>query len=376
MSNSVAGIIFSNLNDNTLSRLTEERTVAAIPFACRYRLVDFCISNMINAGVSNVNIVANYNYRSLIEHIGSGKDYDLARRIGGINIISPLERTVSKSTAIFSTHMEALKSMVDYISEFREEYVVLMDSDTVLNIDLKEVIRFHEDSGAKITFVSKLIDPTYTSRTPRMMISKQNDRIIDISMSTVYNQSNPELALNIFVIRTEDLKRMISIAMAHEINSLTSMLLTSYKREAYSVYSYRGFVASVSSFLDYYRYSIELATKEESRRSLLGNKNLPIFTRIHNSSPTSYTESARIESSIIADDCVIEGTVIDSVIFRGVHVSKGAVIKNSILFHGTTVDINANLDCIVADKNVTVSKGTRLTGTSNMPFYIEKQRRV
>ena len=115
MAINAAGIIFSSLNDNTLSRLTSDRTVAAIPFACRYRLVDFCLSNMVNANISNITVVANYNYRSLMEHIGSGKDWDLARRSGGIHIISPYQTAHSSSAKMFSTHMEALISMKEYI---------------------------------------------------------------------------------------------------------------------------------------------------------------------------------------------------------------------------------------------------------------------
>ena len=150
MAISAVGIIFSNLNNNTLSRLTRERTVAAIPFACRYRLIDFCLSNLVNANISRIHVVANYNYRSMVEHIGSGKDWDLARRKDGIKVVSPFQTATSSSAKLFATHMEALKSMKQYINEFKEEYVVLMDSDFVLNIDIADVIRAHEKTDANI----------------------------------------------------------------------------------------------------------------------------------------------------------------------------------------------------------------------------------
>ncbi len=376
MATSAAGIIFSSLNTNTLSRLTSERTVAAIPFACRYRLIDFCLSNMVNADISNINIVANYNYRSLVEHIGSGKDWDLARRSGGINIISPFQTAHSSDTKIFSTRMEALKNMKEYIDEFKEEHVVLVDSDTVLNIDLNEVIRVHEKSGASITFVTKHIDSEYTSKAPRMMVSSVAGKITDISMNSSYNSRNPELALNIFVMKTTYLRKMIEDATAYSVNSLTSMLIKNYKKENYKNYCYNGYVASVSSFLDYYKYSIALAKDEKARESLLGKKEFPIFTRVHNSYPTSHTETARVENSLLADECVIEGTVINSVIFRGVYVAKGAVVKDSVLFHGTYLGKNTELNCIVTDKNVHISDGVKLSGNENMPFYVQKDRKV
>ena len=158
MANNVAGIIFSSLNQNTLSRLTADRAVAAIPFACRYRLVDFALSNFVNANISNIYLIANYNYRSLAEHIGSGKDWDLARRSGGIILISPFQSARDASAKLYKSRLEALKSMMDYINELKEEFVVLMDADTVLNIDLRAVIAAHEETKADVTFVTRIPD--------------------------------------------------------------------------------------------------------------------------------------------------------------------------------------------------------------------------
>ena len=376
MAISAAGIIFSSLNDNTLSRLTGDRTVAAIPFACRYRLVDFCLSNMVNANISNIHIVANYNYRSLSEHIGSGKDWDLARREGGINIISPYQTAHSSHAKMFSTHMEALISMKEYIDEFKEDYVVLMDSDHVVNIDVEDVIKTHERTGAKITLVTCPIGKDYSSKHPRIMISSVAGKVTDLTLSAVYNERNPELCLNMFVMTTDYLRRLIEEAQGYNLNSLTSLILKNYKSENYRSYCYKGYVASVSSFLDYYKHSIELAKNSEARESLLEKKNAPIYTRVHNSSPVVYKSTAKVEGSMIADECVIEGTVINSVLFRGVHVAKGAVVRDSVLFSGTHVGRNASLNCIVTDKDVYVSDNVSLSGNENMPFYVQKGRKV
>ena len=376
MAITTAGIIFSNLNNTTLSRLTSDRTVAAIPFACRYRLVDFCLSNLVNADISNVNIVVNYNHRSLLEHIGSGKDWDLARRSGGITLISPYQTAYSSSVQFFSTHMEALKNMKEYINEFKEDYVVLMDSDHVCNIDLSDVIKTHVESGANITFVTKPTTPDYATRTAKMMFSTNNGKITDIAMSTNYIESNPEVSLSILVMSTAHLRGIIEEADAHNQNSLTSVLLNSYKHLNYRTYCYDGFAASVSSFLDYYSFSMELAKNEEARASLLWKKGSPIYTKVNNSYPTVHRSGADVKNSLIADECVIEGTVENSVIFRGVHVGKGAVVRNSILFHGTYVEDGASLNCIVTDKNVFISENVTLSGNDNMPFYVQKGRKV
>lgn len=376
MAISAAGIIFSSLNNNTLSRLTSDRTVAAIPFACRYRLVDFCLSNMVNANISNINIVANYNYRSLIEHIGSGKDWDLARRQNGVHVISPFQSAVNAEAKMFSTHMEALKSMKDYISEFKEEFVVMMDSDNVLNIDIADVIRTHEKTGANITIVTHTVGKDYSSKHPRMMLSSVAGKITDIAMCTDYKERHTELSLGIFVMKTVYLRRLIEEAVAYNLNSLTMIMLKNYKSSNYRTYNYSGYVASVSSFLDYYRCSMEIAKDEKARESLLWQKESPVFTRVHNSSPTKYTTTAKVENSMLADDCVIEGTVINSILFRGVKVEKGAVVKNSVLFRGTRVEKNATLNCIVTDKDVQITEGVTLSGNDNMPFYIQKARKI
>ena len=376
MAITAAGIIFSSLNDNTLSRLTNDRTVAAIPFACRYRLVDFALSNLVNASISNISIVANYNYRSLLEHVGSGKDWDLARRAGGVNFVSPFQTSYTASSKMFTTRLEALINMKEYINEFKEEYVVLMDSSSVLNIDIADVLRAHERSGAEITMVTKTIEPGYTSKRPRMMIASSECRITDITLCDTYTESTPELSLGIIILSTAHLRVIIEEASAHNLNSLSSILLSTYKTKNYHVYNYDGYAATVSSFLDYYKNSIELAKNESARASLLWKKEAPIFTRVHSSAPVIYKESAQVEGSMIADDCVIEGTVINSVLFRGVHVARGAVVKDSVLFSGTRVGKGSSLNCIVTDKDVLISDGVVLSGNENMPFYVQKRRRV
>ena len=376
MAISAAGIIFSSLNSNTLSRLTGDRTVAAIPFGCRYRLVDFCLSNLVNANISNINIVANYNYRSLLEHIGSGKDWDLARRERSINIISPFQTATSSDVKIFTTHMEALKSMKEYIDEFKEDYVILMDSDNVLNIDLQDLLRQHTSSHADITVVTKEISKDNAYKHPRMMISSVGGKISNIAMSSMYDERYPELSLNIFVMSTVYLRKIIEECEAYNRNSLTAFLLRSYKASDYRAYRYENYVASVSSFLDYYRCSMELAKSREARESLLMKRDFPILTRVHNSAPVVYKSSAKVKNSMIADECVIEGTVINSILFRGVKVEKGAVIKNSVLFRGTFVESGAELDCIVTDADVHITEGVKLSGNSNMPFYIQKGRKI
>ncbi len=376
--NSVAGIIFSNLNDNTLSRLTADRTVAAIPFACRYRLVDFALSNMVNANISNISIVTNYNYRSLMNHIGSGKDWDLARRSGGINVISPYQSVKETQIKLYGGHLEALKSMSDFINSLKEENVVLADCDTVCNIDLKTIIEEHEEADANITLVTTNVRDTWSSKTPRLLVkSDDNGKVIDLVMGDKYDIGNPEVSLNLYIVKTEYLRQLLLESMARNYKGFTrDIMLREYPKGKYRSHCINESAAFVSSFLDYYTYSIELTTNEQSRNHLLNVKERPIFTKVHNSNPVIYKDGASVKNSLIADGCVIEGTVENSILFRNVKVGKGSVIKNSIIFNGGIIGNNVTLNCVVADKSVVVCDNRTLSGYFSMPFFIEKDKRV
>lgn len=376
--NSTAGIVFSNLNDNTLSRLTEDRTVAAIPFACRYRLVDFGLSNMVNANISNISIVTNYNYRSLTNHIGSGKDWDLARRSGGINIVSPFQYISGSGAKMYSGHLDALKNMTDLISSLKEENVVLADCDTIFNIDLKDVIERHEETDADLTIITSKCKDTWTSQTSRLLVKTDyNGRVIDLLMGDRYNERNPEVSLNVYIMRTAYLRRILQESMARNYSGLTrDVMLREYRSAKYYSYCYDGYNAFVSSFRDYYNYSIELTVNETARNSLFGVRERPIYTNVHNSNPAVYRDGASVRDSLIADGCIIEGTVENSILFRNVRVAKGAVIKNSIIFNGGIIGENANINCVVADKDVVICDNRILSGHFTMPFFIEKHKRV
>ncbi len=376
MKTSAAAIVFSNLNNSTLSELTSDRTVAAIPFACRYRLVDIALSNLVNANISKIHLVANYNYRSLMEHIGSGKDWDLARRTGGIRLISPYQTATTPNASLYAYHMEALVNMKIHIDELKEEHVVLADCDQLFTMDLKKAITQHEKTNADVTFVTAKLSEKFESRHSRLLLASVKGKVTGVEKCTRYKDPYTDISLNLFIVRTVYLRKVIKDAIEQGINSFSRYLVQFYKNANYCIYRHNGYVASVSSFMDYYRTSIDMATNEKARESLLMQKDAPIFTRVHNSAPTVYKSTAKVQSSLIADDCVIEGTVINSVISRRVHIAKGAVVKNSVIYPGTYVGNNASLNCVVTDKDVYISPNVTISGNENLPIYIEKERKV
>ncbi|MBO6019660.1 MAG: glucose-1-phosphate adenylyltransferase subunit GlgD [Clostridia bacterium] len=336
---STTGFIFSNLNSNTLSLLTSDRTVAAIPFACRYRLVDFALSNMVNSDIIDINVIANYNFRSLVNHIGSGKDWDLARRSGGIKVLSPGQEARQADAMVYSYRLEALRSIRDRILELTSDTVVLTDSDHLYNIDLNDVIAFHKANDAEITFVTVQSKIGEQTRNPETAIqSDAKGRITDIVKSTGYDPDHPLRSIRLFVLSTDFLVRSLDEAVARNYHSFTDdIIMHSPERRRFFSYCFNDVVIPVTSFLEYYRANILLTKDAAQRNALLGKWERPIYTKVHNSPPTVYHDGCNVKDSLIADGCLIEGTVENSVLFRGVKVSRGAVVKNSILFGGTYV---------------------------------------
>ena len=179
-----AGIIFSNLHDKSITELTRQRTMASIPFACRYRLIDFALSNMVNSNITNINVVAHYNYHSLMDHIGNGKNWDLARRTGGIKILPPyITAYANQDNTLYNTRLEALKSVIHSIRNIQEDLVVFSDCDVICNIDLKDVLERHVASGADITFITKTdaVSPAGAGDVVTVIQSDENDNVIEIT---------------------------------------------------------------------------------------------------------------------------------------------------------------------------------------------------
>lgn len=374
-----AGIIFSNLHDKSITELTRQRTMASIPFACRYRLIDFALSNMVNSDITNINVVAHYNYHSLMDHIGTGKNWDLARRTGGIKILPPyITAYANKENTLYTTRLEALKSVIHSISHISEDLVVLSDCDVICNIDIEGLIKYHTDAGADVTMVVKPEScDSYEAERQIVVKSDAKNQITDIITYPVDLHGPHDVCLNIWVIRKDLLITMVNDAISHGYVSFhRDILARNIGKLNMQVYKHTDYSAVIASFNDYYSTSMSLLKDPNIRRSLFEIPSRPVFTKVRNSAPTKYIGEPTVSDSLIADGCLIEGVVDNSILFRGVKVGKGAVIKNSILFQDTVVSENAYLNCIVADKNAVIRDGVVLSGHESMPIYIEKNKMI
>ena len=370
-----AGIVFSNIHDESLPELTRLRTMASVPFGGRYRLIDFALSNMVNSGISKVGVITHYNYQSLLDHIGTGKDWDLARRSGGIKILPPFITAYDAKGGghLYSTRLEALLGVVNFISRCTEDVIVLSDCDTICNIDISDVIDRHEETGADFTVVVKRITEGGIS-SPRhsVIFSDAEGRITDATEFSDDIRPGQEISTNIMVINRMYLLNILGDAAAHGYTSFfRDVIARNIHHANYRVYHYDGYYALVSSLAGYFDCSMQLL-RADVRDALFGVAERPIYTKVRNSAPTIYRTGSSVGNTLIADGCIIEGTVENSIIFRGVKVGRGSVVRNSILLQDTVVGSGVSLNCVVTDKNTMVRDGRVLSGHETMPFFIGK----
>ena len=375
-----AALIFSNIHDRCIPEMTSRRAMASIPFGGRYRLVDFTLSNMVNSGITKVGIVTHNNYRSLIDHIGTGKDWDLARRSGGVMILPPFITAYDNPRAnqLYTTRLEALMGVTEYISHCQEELIVLSDSDIVCNIDLSEVIEQHEKSGADLTVVTKEMALCGEKDSLGKTIVNSNSAgvITDFVEHTQLMCGKYDVSTNIMVFTKAFLMSLIDNAIAHGYTEFYHQALPfAMANSKYCIYRYDGYYADITSLSSYFATSMELL-EAGTREKLFGVKERPVYTKVRNTPPTKYSDGAVIKNSLIADGCVIEGTVENSILFRGVHVKKGTVVKNSIMLQNSVTGENVTLNCVIADKNVVIRDDRVLSGSEVLPYYIAKGKMI
>ena len=373
----VAGLIFSNIHDNNVPELTQKRTMASVPYGGRYRLIEFTLSNMVNAGISKIGILTQYNYQSLLDHVGSGKDWDLSRSDGGLKILPPFITAydnASKSASSYTHRLESLMGAYNFISKSKEDYFVLSDCDTVCNIDLRDVINYHIENHADITIVAKNTYLTKEEAAGSTIVeTDDNGKVVNLLYKPANFEGNFNLCLNIFVLKREYLVNILLESIARGYHSLTQDIIVRNKDTAkFMMYSkFDGYYASITSLDKYYKCNMDLLNPE-IKADIFGIRNRPVFTKVKNFVPAKYLGESKVKNSLIADGCVIEGTVENSIIFRGVKVGKGAVVKNCILMQNTYVGDNSSLNCVICDKNVVIKNGRNLSGHETHPFSVGK----
>ena len=362
------GIIFPNSYDNTVPELVTERAMASIPFAGRYRMVDFVLSSMANCGISNVSIVVRKNYHSLMDHLGTGREWDMARRHGGLNIVPPF---AEKGVRIYSGRVEALGSIMNFLENQKEKYVVMSDANVALNYDFNALLAAHQASGADVTVAYQKTEIPEGRKNDNYTLTVDADGRVTELLFNDYRPGVQNLDLNIYVLERETLLKLVRDAtsrgliyferdiLAHNVNILNIHAL-----------EYTGYVAHVCDMKSYFDENLKL-TDDENLEKLFPKKS-PVYTKIRDDNPTRYVPGCKVTDSILADGCVIEGTVENCVLFRGVHIGKGTKISNCVVLQACDIQEDCELSYVILDKGCTVRQGRRLAGYDSFPIIIRK----
>ena len=365
-SNKILGLIFANTNEKNLPELTAYRTTGSVPFGGKYRLIDFPLSNMSNSGVNNIGIVTKSNFQSLMDHVGSGSAWDLARRRSGLSILPPY------GEHSFASVVETIFNLHGYIEHGDEEYVLISPSDCVYNMDYSKVLSFAEKNYADITFVyikrpvkvitddfRCILDVDDAGKVSRIMASPVDDRVCNLNIGVILLRKNVLIGL---------VRHALPDSAYSFVRDVLQKSLDRYRVFAYELTGYCEIIGSVKEY-----YDANMKLMDRDTRYRLFNYKRPIYTKVRDDAPSRYGLNCSVKGSLIAQGCVINGTVENSIISKGVQIGEGAVIKNCIIMQDSVIGDEAELINIVVDKDVSVSRGSKLQGTLNYPMYIAKK---
>ena len=366
------GVIFANTYDNLVPELVAERSMASIPFGGRYRLIDFTLSSMANAGIDNVSVIVRKNYHSLMDHLGAGREWDLTRKRGGLNIVPPF---AERSVKMYSGRVDALDSILNWLEAQKERYVILSDSYIAMNFDFGSLIDAHVASGADVTMVYNRAPIPEGARSDNYTIRIDETGRVQEILSNDYRMGEQNLAMNIYVIERESLIHLIHDASVRGLVYFErDILARNLKLLNVQAYEFKGYAARVSDMKSYFDENMRLL--QAGNVDKLFNEGNPIYTKIRDDNPTRYLEGSKVKNSLLADGCVVEGTVENSVLFRGCQIKKGAVVRNCVLMQDTVVEENSSVEYVVTDKNVHITADKKLIGTDSFPVFVAKRHTV
>lgn len=371
---STMGIILTGGKNNRLKELSLERSIAAVPFGGKYRAIDFILSNMVNSGIINIGVLTQYNIRSLMDHLGSGKEWDLDRRNEGLFIFPPYLSEFG--TGWYKGTADAMYNNLTFFERSDEEFVVIGQGYAIYNMDFRPMLEQHIQSEADITIACRdMSDFSCEDQKLLGMVEiDEEGRIIDF-MEKPLNPKNNIGSIGVYIIRR---KFLIELLQDSAAKGQTEFVQDIIVRNPYNLklraFTFNGYWRPLSNIQLYYRTNMELLNPKVRQDLLMDQRK--IFTKVKDEAPAKYNEEANVRNSIVADGCIIEGEVENSILFRGVKVMKGTVIKDSLIMQGTVVEQNVNLHHCILDKGVTISANKTLCGDSEWPLIVGKNVKV
>lgn len=372
------GILFPNSYDSLVPELVGERLMASIPFASRYRLVDFILSSMVGCGIDNISIIVRKNYHSLMDHLGSGREWDLTRKNGGLNLVPPY---AEKTVKIYNGRVEALASILDFLRDQTEKYVVMADTNLAVNFDFNALIKDHIESGADVTVAyteseipQSALDSKSLNKDMYYTLKIEDGRVKKIKINAK-ETGKQNFSMNIYICDRLFLIDQINTAFVRgQVYFERDILAPQIDKLNVHAFRYDGYVARISDMQSYFEENMKML--DDANVDALFTAGNPIYTKIRDDNPTRYIDGAKAKNIMAADGCIIEGDVENSILFRGVKIAKGATVKNCVLMQDTVVEAGASLAYVVTDKDVTVTAGKELKGTDTFPVYVAKYQNV
>jgi len=365
------GLIYAGEEITNLRELVDHRTVGALPICGKYRTIDFPLSNMVNSDIRSVGVIVSRNYNSLMDHLGSGKEWDLSRKSEGLFILTPF--SLRENPGTYRGKVEALKSSMDYLRRVRQEYCILAGATSIYNFVYDDMMRFHIESGADITALyhnigrDHVVDERY--RDVFFDINEEG-RIRSIEINPVLAQHTAR-SLKSYIVRKDILMYLVDESFSKgEYKFSENLLRNNVDRVKIMAFEHKGYVGMLRSVSAY--FGIHMDMLDARIRDELFPADNRIYTKTKDSVPAKYTSTAAVSQSLVANECIIEGSVEKSVLFRDICVGKGAHIKNSIVLPGSIIEENAELEYVILDKNVTVRPNSRLVGSKDYPVVIRK----
>jgi glucose-1-phosphate adenylyltransferase len=365
------GIIYTGDSNVSLQELTLRRSVAALPFGGRYRVIDYTLSNMINSGIINVGLITQNNYHSLIDHLDSGKQWDLDRKSGGLFILPPY--VSPDNTGWYRGEVEAYHSNMSYIRRSPQKTVVISGSSMVCNLTYDEAMEFHKDNQADITVIYKEDKKATKEELSKHTLLRTDDqnRIWDIEVKPASPMSD-KISMEMYIIDKRLFEYLVEESMARGQYDFNKDILIKNKDKLRILgYPYDGYLAKIDSVKSYFKHNLELLDPENFYE--LFHHAGPIYTKVKDEVPAKYGDDSKAENSLVADGCIIEGQAENCVLFRGVKIAKGAVVKNSIIMQDTEIQEKAVLENVILDKEVIIRKGRHLIGQECYPVVIRKK---
>ncbi len=365
MLNHAMGLILADNRRIELGALNQPRALAAIPFAGRFRIIDFTLSNMVNCGIKRIGVVALTRYKSLMDHIGTGSWWDLDRMRQGLYLIPPYINPVTRAP-----DRTDAQSIIDYVDSGDQDYVFISSSDYVSNIRYQTLLARHLESGADIS-VYYARDGLDTASFSLALELDEQSFIKDL-MINYPDPSSERNAFGLLVISKKLLLQILTEMMARGVTDFSIVrLLQLYERYKILAVECEGMILRIYDVASYFDASMKLLDNQV--RSELFQLDRPIYTKVKNRAPCIVSqESGKVSNVLASDGCAIMGEVENSLLFRGCVIGRNARVTNSVLFQDVQVSEGVVLDHVIIDKNSVVKMGGRLHGRPGYPLVIEK----